>query len=824
MSGGVDGKDEGKDAANQQAVESACKLILQQVLKSCPGANLSSITIKTTTQPVNAVDPSAQTTTTTTLQIKSSGSALTVVNDETGAPSESLKAAKDVVSNALPTVKTEFVKTPTALKSSAYPHFYHNNYQSNSKRNSSISSMNSLSSQSVVSALSTPSSEDIFTMRNLICMDEGDSEAPLTPIKPVAKKSLDAGTPVEMTNAIDNIMSLINMNKANTFNQAPNTAVTNEAALTTPLKRPSSISSKMSGNLLTTASLLQSAPLKASSPIQQQPGPLGAQPSVKNSLSKKLAASKSKETTDEKATKSSESRKRPAAKDDNEDTTNGDLDMSESEYDYSDDSSDSINGEIYRKSDSSSVEKKRRKNSDDANSSMSRSAPTLATGRRSKDTELPPDEAKKRQERRERNKEAAARCRRKREELTVTLTKKTELLSRERESLRQLAQDLAREKSRLESSFLVHEKSCAGKSLKAVTITVSPTTPSHKSSSSQNNLLRIRKEEINEIIKQSSERKHKQNPGATVPPTTPQLINSLVSASAAFPSNFTGGISSLLNTSQSEHNPFQQHHSAAAAASFSNSFTNAVLSNLNEATKNAQKQLQQQQQQQQQQQDGQQHSSLLSPSKYASGSHPSPATVAAINELLAAVSQHQQNYQAANTQAAMENFFDAAAKSKSASNQAGSNSSSSSSCNPLSSSSSSSSSSSIQRPSNLNLKSPQSTSKLQTSSSSSSSHSAAVSQSLVQELFASFNGTSATPLQLNTPIIFALTPLEATLNTLNAFAANCNTPVLSHQASTFLTPNSASLAQHTEQFNALNDAYMNNSSMFSSSSANNNYK
>jgi fos-like antigen len=89
------------------------------------------------------------------------------------------------------------------------------------------------------------------------------------------------------------------------------------------------------------------------------------------------------------------------------------------EYNENSFSSDSLNDSLYSS--------QNRANSSCGNlnamAGQIRPAPTLATGRKSKDTELPPDEARKRQDRRERNKEAAARCRRKREDLTTTLTK-----------------------------------------------------------------------------------------------------------------------------------------------------------------------------------------------------------------------------------------------------------------------------------------------------------------------------------------------------------------------------------------------------------------
>ncbi|CAF0813841.1 unnamed protein product [Brachionus calyciflorus] len=89
-----------------------------------------------------------------------------------------------------------------------------------------------------------------------------------------------------------------------------------------------------------------------------------------------------------------------------------------------------------------------------------RPAPTLATGRRSKDIELPPDESKKRQERRERNKEAAARCRRRRELLTLTLDQKTNDLIQEQENLKKDYRELMSEKAKWEKLFNEHVKNC----------------------------------------------------------------------------------------------------------------------------------------------------------------------------------------------------------------------------------------------------------------------------------------------------------------------------------------------------------------------------
>lgn len=125
-----------------------------------------------------------------------------------------------------------------------------------------------------------------------------------------------------------------------------------------------------------------------------------------------------------------------------------------------------------------------------------RVAPTLATGRKSKDIVLPSDEAKKRQERRERNKEAAARCRRKRDDLTVCLTKQAEELNILNDSLRRAHQELQNEKLRLESLLASHEKVCS--SIKTKSTNNSP-------------LFKLKREDITQIIKQSNEKSIKFN-------------------------------------------------------------------------------------------------------------------------------------------------------------------------------------------------------------------------------------------------------------------------------------------------------------------------
>lgn len=113
----------------------------------------------------------------------------------------------------------------------------------------------------------------------------------------------------------------------------------------------------------------------------------------------------------------------------------------------------------------SNEDAKRRKravdsDSDSESTRTGRSAPTLATGRRSRDLELPPDEARKRQERRERNKVAAARCRLRREQLAQTLSQKTTLLSQEQDQLNKNYQKLIKEKLEWERIFNEHVKSC----------------------------------------------------------------------------------------------------------------------------------------------------------------------------------------------------------------------------------------------------------------------------------------------------------------------------------------------------------------------------
>jgi hypothetical protein len=140
-------------------------------------------------------------------------------------------------------------------------------------------------------------------------------------------------------------------------------------------------------------------------------------------------------------------------------------------------------------------------NSSGSAAGIVRPAPTLATGRRSKDVELPPEESKKRQERRERNKEAAARCRRKREDLANRLTQQADMLRQQHDVIKRKFQEMLNEKKQLESLLESHEAQCKFSS------SSSSSAESVPQQQQQQLIQRIKKEEINEIIKQSNERK-----------------------------------------------------------------------------------------------------------------------------------------------------------------------------------------------------------------------------------------------------------------------------------------------------------------------------
>ena len=153
-----------------------------------------------------------------------------------------------------------------------------------------------------------------------------------------------------------------------------------------------------------------------------------------------------------------------------------------------------------------------------------RPAPTLATGRKSKDVTLPPVESAKRQERRNRNKEAAARCRRKREDQTQSLTKQTEALGQHQEALKRKGHELQAEKNRLEKVLQAHEKVCqhassaasiranasSGRSNNYQQEAMNQINQSFQTQQQQQqhlqHLIKIRKEEIDDIKKISSEK------------------------------------------------------------------------------------------------------------------------------------------------------------------------------------------------------------------------------------------------------------------------------------------------------------------------------
>jgi hypothetical protein len=89
-----------------------------------------------------------------------------------------------------------------------------------------------------------------------------------------------------------------------------------------------------------------------------------------------------------------------------------------------------------------------------------KAAPTLATGRRSKDVPLPPEEEKRREERRTRNKKAAAKCRRKREEVAEQLEKRASELTSEHDKLLNEMKKLTEKKEELLKLLKIHDKKC----------------------------------------------------------------------------------------------------------------------------------------------------------------------------------------------------------------------------------------------------------------------------------------------------------------------------------------------------------------------------
>ena len=91
-------------------------------------------------------------------------------------------------------------------------------------------------------------------------------------------------------------------------------------------------------------------------------------------------------------------------------------------------------------------------------------APTLASGRKSKYTELPADEERKREIRRSRNRQAAEKCKQKRSEIEEKLEIDLKNLLNEQNSLHNEQQQLNETKQRLELIYKQHIENCAHKS------------------------------------------------------------------------------------------------------------------------------------------------------------------------------------------------------------------------------------------------------------------------------------------------------------------------------------------------------------------------
>lgn len=93
-----------------------------------------------------------------------------------------------------------------------------------------------------------------------------------------------------------------------------------------------------------------------------------------------------------------------------------------------------------------------------------RPAPTLASGRKSKNTVLSPDEERKREERRKRNREAAEKCKQNRESVVKSLERNYEGLVNEQKKLLFEQDSLLKEKSRL-LQLLNEEQASSGSSV-----------------------------------------------------------------------------------------------------------------------------------------------------------------------------------------------------------------------------------------------------------------------------------------------------------------------------------------------------------------------
>ncbi|RNA29742.1 proto-oncogene c-Fos-like [Brachionus plicatilis] len=93
-----------------------------------------------------------------------------------------------------------------------------------------------------------------------------------------------------------------------------------------------------------------------------------------------------------------------------------------------------------------------------------RPAPTLASGRKSKNTVLSPDEERKREERRKRNREAAEKCKQNRESVVKSLERNYESLVNEQKKLLFEQDTLLKEKGRL-LQLLNEEQAPSGSSV-----------------------------------------------------------------------------------------------------------------------------------------------------------------------------------------------------------------------------------------------------------------------------------------------------------------------------------------------------------------------
>lgn len=185
-----------------------------------------------------------------------------------------------------------------------------------------------------------------------------------------------------------------------------------------------------------------------------------------------------------------------------------------------------------KESDEPAAKKSRAAASDsesDNDSLRSRPAPTLATGRRPRNLELPPDEARKREDRRERNKQAAARCRRRREELAETLSLKTSQLNKEQDNLKRNYDELLKEKSRWQKMLNDHLKECKRQECDSVALT-----PTSAGLSQKENILNLLETKSGNGLTRPS--------NLNLKSTTSATLNSMVTPSSATLSSVLQGI------------------------------------------------------------------------------------------------------------------------------------------------------------------------------------------------------------------------------------------------------------------------------------------